>query len=117
MAGPLIPTDTITRVRRAAGTTTGGRYTAGAETTSSIAASVQYLSGIELQTLPEGERSFDWRRLTVAPGTLRAPSQHDGSEGDLVEIDAIRYQVRHVDNARFLIPHQRVYVVREREAS
>lgn len=92
-----------------------GRWEPGAETTFSIQASIQPLSGNELQDLPEGVRTEETRILWTTT-QLRGPikdSLSDGSGADRIDIDGDRYRVWKVEYFTILSNHYRVTVVRE----
>jgi hypothetical protein len=117
----LIGAETITHRRFAAGSRgTDGRHTPGASVDTSISASVQVLSGREVDTLEEGERSKDWRKIYVDDSVaLRPVDQHASPPevADQVVVDSIVYEVRRVDDWRASspIPHRRAFVRRLKE--
>lgn len=119
MSAPLIPTGTVTRIRRAVGAYgSDGGWSDGAETlTPSISASVQPASGRDLQRLEEGLRSREVLKVYTASGLWRAPDQRTGTPGDLVDIDGARYEVHAVATQRAVIPHDRILVVRQAEGT
>jgi hypothetical protein len=72
---------TITRT--AAGSYTNGRYTAGAESTFTIIASIQPVTGRDLADLPEGQNGDEVRVVfTITELLTRAP----GQEPDVITI-------------------------------
>lgn len=114
----ILSTEPVIRLRPTAGTRgADGRYVPGAPSAASIAASVQPLSGKEVETLPEGERRRDWLKL-YTHSELRPVDQHSGAAGtaaDRVIIDGAIYEVRRVARQRSIIPHYRAFVVRVQE--
>jgi hypothetical protein len=111
----ILGAESITRVRYAAGTRgTDGRYVPGASTSSTIAASVQPATDEDLQTLPEGERTRQAKRVYTAT-ELRCASQHSDWQSDRLTIDSVSYEVRRVDRERKVLPHYRAIVVRVQE--
>lgn len=111
----LLGARTVTRRRADAPTWTDGRPTASATFDTAVLASVQVLPDRDRQVLPEGVRQRRGLKLYCDPGTFRAEDQHAGTPGDVVVIDCDPYAVVHVDSAHPLIPHDRVYVVRQQE--
>jgi hypothetical protein len=116
----LLGKEPITRRRFAAGSRgADGRYTPGATTDTTISASVQPLTGIELQTLEEGDRQRDPKRV-YTDSDLRTSNQHvtPKTVADHVIIDTLVYQVRRVDTWRGTapIPHVKAIVVRLQES-
>jgi hypothetical protein len=92
-----------------------GRWESGAQTTFSIQASVQPMSGNELKDLPEGVRTEETRilwTLTQLRGPEKEPAD-SGAGADLVDIDNKRYRVWKVEHHTLLSDHYRVTVVRE----
>lgn len=86
---------TYTVTRYAAGDYVAGKLTAGSTSTLSISASVQPVSGQELQRLPEGERVKDWLYVYT-------PTELNTREGkkaaDKISIDGANYEVATVDD-------------------
>jgi hypothetical protein len=115
----LVGKEVITRRRFAGGTRgTDGRYVPGAATDTPINASVQPIGGVELQTLEEGDRQRDPKRV-YTDSDLRTSNQHvtPKTKADHVIIDSVVYQVRRVDTWRSVspIPHVKAIVVRLQE--
>lgn len=77
-------TGTYTVTRTAAGSSTLGRYTAGATSTFDIVASVQPVTGRDLLAMPEGLRA-DETRIVYTTTELRALTA--ASDADVVAID------------------------------
>lgn len=117
---PLINNATITRRRFAAGTRgTDGRFTNGATTdTTGLAASVQGPSGNDLQTLPEGDRTKEVRKVYLDVD-VRTSDQHTGTLADHLLIDGVAHEVRKVWpwRAGSLIPHHKCLAVRLQEVA
>lgn len=116
----LVGAETIIRRRFAAGSRgTDGRYVPGAATDTPIRASVQPLRGVDLQTLEEGDRQRDPKRV-YTDSDLRTTNQHatPKTKADHVIIDSVVYQVRTVDTWRGTspIPHVKAIVLRLQEA-
>lgn len=87
-------TASYTVTRTAAGTTTKGRYTPGSTSTPSIVASVQPLTGRELQILPTLEHGEERRKLyTTTELYARVP----GYEADTVSIGGEDWKVIKVE--------------------
>ncbi len=83
---------TVTRV--AAGSTTAGRYTAGASSSVTIVGSVQPVTGRLLKVLAEGQRADEARVLyTTTQLFTRTPT----NEPDRVTIDSELWEVFRVD--------------------
>lgn len=70
-----------------------GLYTQALESTFTIKASVQPLTGKALEALPEGLRSTDVYTL-YTDATLNVASQDDEQKADEVEIGGTRYEVQ-----------------------
>ena len=116
----LVGAETITRRRFAAGSRgADGRYVPGPPTETPIRASVQPLTGADLQTLEEGDRQRDPKRV-YTDSDLRTTNQHvtPKTKADHVIIDSVVYQVRTVDTWRSTspIPHVKAIVLRLQEA-
>lgn len=77
-------------------------------------ASVQPLNGIEIQQLPEGERSRDSRKLYTTTA-LRTASAGSGAAADRIVIDGANYEVHTVQpyDTMAPLPHYKVVVLRE----
>lgn len=103
----------VTLRRYAAGTRADetGRFTAGTLTTSTIRASVQPLTEKELKTLPEGERSWDQKKI-LTTSEIRTGDHHLVSQADRIVVDSIVYEVRQVDRWRAVLPHYEGRIVR-----
>lgn len=106
----------VTRRRFAAGSRgSDGRWVAGASTESTIRMSVQPLSGRELQTLPEGERTADQVKGYTADD-VRTLDQVAGAAADhivvLTGLYAGTYEARTLDGEDALLPHRKIRLVR-----
>jgi hypothetical protein len=106
--------------RTAAGSRdSAGRYVPGAVQSFWILGSVQPISGRETLSLPEGERSRDWRkvytRTQLRPVETGALLGGAGRAGDRVVIDGEIFEVRTVQPYRAIIPHYRADCVRVQE--
>jgi hypothetical protein len=111
----ILGSESITRVRYAVGTRgTDGRMVPGAATSTAIAASVQPASDEDMQSLPEGERRREGKRVYTVT-ELRTASQHAGTEADTLTIGGVSFQVRRVDRERSIIPHYRAIAIRVQE--
>lgn len=94
---------------------TDGRAPRGSPTTSTIRGTdLQPLTGRELQTLPEGERSSEWLKFFTT-ADVRTADQANAYPADEIVRDGIVYEVRVVKTQTQIIPHKRVEVVRIRE--
>lgn len=106
----------VTRRRFAAGSRgSDGRWDAGASTDSTIQMSVQPLSGHELATLPEGERSsVNLKGYTEAD--VRTLDQVDGEAADHIIIAsgpyAGTYEARADNGQTALLTHKRIRLLR-----
>lgn len=106
----------VTRRRYAVGSRGGdGRWTAGASTDTTIRASVQPANGHDIQTLPEGERSKDTRKVYTETA-LRTTAQGDDLRGDDLVIDGIVYEVRSVAREHSTLAHYKAIVVAVQES-
>lgn len=86
----VFATNTYTVTRTATGTLSQGRYTDGATSTLTIEASVQPVSGRDLQALAEGEHSNEVKIVyTTTPLFTRTPTQSP----DRIAIDGEAYEV------------------------
>lgn len=112
----MIPfTRTITRTRYAAGTWgSAGQFTAGASASTSIIAAVQGATDQDMQSLDEGERRREAKRVYTTT-QLRTVDQHNQTPADTLTIDGVVYQVRRVDIYSLVIPHYRAIAVRVQE--
>jgi hypothetical protein len=110
----ILGEERVTVTRTAAGSRVDGRFVPGGSRSFAILASVQPIAGAEAATLPEGERSRDWRKLYTRTA-LFPVNQHDGEAGDRVTIDGAVFEVRKVKHYRAIIPHYRADCVRVQE--
>ena len=116
----ILGLSSVTRRRFAAGSRgSDGRWDPGAATDSTILMSVQPLSGRELSTLPEGERSaVNLKGYTEAD--VRTLDQVAGEAADHIIIASGRwagtYEARAEDGQTDLLPHRRVRLLRLQEA-
>jgi hypothetical protein len=103
-------TGTYTVTRTAADTYTNGVKVAGATSNVSIVASVQPLSGRDLQVLPEGQRADETLVLYTATQLFtRTPSQAP----DSISIDGSTYEVFKVETWNYIGEiHYRAFVSR-----
>lgn len=83
---------TVTRVGK--GAAAGGRYTSGAETTLSIEASIQPVSGRDLKTLPEGRRAEEVR---VVYTVTELRTLNPAGDGDVVTYGGEPWEVFRVE--------------------
>ena len=106
---PFVGAETITVIRREPGTRDRlGRYTIGSEeVVEGVLATVNPVPGRVLETLPEGEREGDQRRV-ITEYELRAPDEDLGIPGDHIIYEGRRYEVRDVQVYRQVIPHLEV---------
>ncbi len=111
----ILGQEAITLHRRAVGTRSEGRYTPGAAVDSIIYASVQPLSGRELERLPEGERQKHSVKVYTET-ELRTSDQAADTLADLLVINSGTFKVLRVDRWSAVIPHYEAYAVREDEA-
>lgn len=116
----LVGAETITRKRFAdSAVNTEGEIVAGASSTTPIRASVQPITGKELETLPEGERSKEWFKV-YTKDDVRTGTQHVGTVGrraDHLVFDGAEHEVRKVQpwRSRSPIPHTKALCVRVQE--
>jgi len=104
-------TGTYTVTRTAAGTRTLGRYTAGAASTFSIEASVQPVTGRDLQAMPEGQRAEETK---VVYTTTELRTRTPAGEPDTIAIDSETWAVTKVERwDAFGDTHYRAYVARQ----
>lgn len=102
---PFVGAESITVIRREAGyRDRRGRYFAGARTEQTILATVNPIPGRVLETLPEGEREGDQRRV-ITKFNLRATDEDLGTLGDIVVYEGREFEVRDVQIYRKVIPH------------
>ena len=74
------------------------------EVVEDVLATVNPVPGEVLETLPEGERSGDQRRV-ITEFELRPPDEETGHPGDHLMYRGTRYEVREVQPYRQVIPH------------
>lgn len=79
-----------------------------------ILASVQPMSGKDVEKLSEGERHREGLKLYTV-SDLRTADQYAGTIADRVVIDDITYEVLHVERQRSVIPHYKAMVLRMQE--
>lgn len=103
----MLGTATYTVQRAAAGDYVDGRYVPGDNDELTVEASVQPISGRELQRLEEGERE----RITH-----KAYSTAELMNGDVIEVDGDAFEVERVEKVRAIIPHFKAYLVRRKES-
>ena len=110
---PFVGAEPITVIKRAPGTRDRrGTYTAGAETViEGVLATVNPVPGRVLETLPEGEREGDQRRV-ITEFELQSPNEDTGYPGDHIIYEGDRFEVRDVQVYRQVIPHLEVRVRR-----
>ena len=87
----------LTVKRAAAGTFVNGRYVEAAPTTFTILASVQPLTGEDLQILPEAERTSDAVEI-FSIAELFATNYATNKLGDLVTYQGRDYRVSNAEN-------------------
>lgn len=97
--------------RRAAGVFTSGRWIDGAETESTIVASVQPLTSDELLQLPEGDRSKGARRV-YTESELQAGDESAGLVADRIVWGGEEWEVHKVDGHGLGLAHYAATVVR-----
>ena len=87
------------------------RQVEGTPTEFTIRASVQPVTGEELQLLPEGRRS---RRVLKAytPTVLRTADERTQTPADQVQVDGEWFEVQQTWRQRVIIPHSKVLLVR-----
>jgi hypothetical protein len=104
-------TGTYTVTRTGAGSYSGGILSAGSTSSFSIVASVQPLSGRDLQVLPEGQRTDETRVLYTTTQLLtRTATQAP----DSISIDGSTYEVFKVEDWTYIgVTHYRAYVSRK----
>lgn len=103
--------ESVTRKRRAAGSLSDGVFTPGAETSTTITASVQPVSGREVLRLPEGLRT---REVVVAfsMSELRAADEVAGTQPDRLVWRGSTYEVQSVEHWPVVGGHYRAVAVR-----
>lgn len=107
----------VTRRRYAAfAVASDGRASRGSLTTSTIRGTgLQPLTGRELLTLPESERTSEWMKL-YTEADVRTLDQAAGLPADEIVVGTVVYEVRVVKAQSQIIPNKRIEVVRLREA-
>jgi len=115
----LLGNTTVNIIRRAPGTNDRTGYTPGAETTtSSAAASVQPITGEDVNLLPERlQASAQWKMYLPQAVDIRvafdaAGNITDDALPDLIEYEGVRYRVYASNKYRhFLIRHSRYFLI------
>lgn len=103
-----LSTGTYTVTRRAPDTRVQGRTVEGSESTFSIVASVQPVSGRELRDLPEGERGDE----TIVIYTVT--EVRSGANPDEIEVDGSRFVIVKCERWKsFGAQHFRAYAARK----
>lgn len=104
----------VTVKRYAAGTWSGGRHTAGAETTVTITACVQPGGMKEMMSLEEGERTKDLIAVWT-PSLLRTIDEVAGTDADRILFEGAYWQVRRVESFGITpeLKHYHVIAIRE----
>ena len=82
----------LTVKRKTAGSYVNGFWVAGTDTTLTIKASVQPLSGKDIELLPEGKRLAGGYKL-FTNDTLKVAIEGTGQDGDIVSIYGFDYEV------------------------
>lgn len=104
-------TGTYTVTRTAVGTRTNGRYTPGATSTFDITASVQPVTGRDLQSLPEGQRAEETR---IVYTTTELRTRTATVDPDSISIDSETWAVVKVERWQaFGNTHYRAFVARQ----
>lgn len=111
----ILGAESLTRRRFAAGARgADGRYVEGSATDTPLQGSVQPMPAARIATLPEGERSRDWRVVyTYTP--LRVTDAAAGVSADHVLVDGAAYEVRGLAVWRGVLPHYEAQCVRVQE--
>lgn len=108
----ILGEETITLRRYdGAGAYADGKWIEGSTSDTAISASVQPAEGKDLEVLEAGLRSRQPIRIYTTTA-LVAVDDRDGTEGDLLVIDADIYRVHNVERQRSLIPHYKAIAVR-----
>jgi hypothetical protein len=82
----------LTVKRKTAGSYVNGFWVAGTDTTLTIKASVQPLSGKDIELLPEGKRLAGGYKL-FTNDSLKVAIEGTGQDGDIVSIYGFDYEV------------------------
>ena len=114
-AAPLIGGDTYTVTRKAAGSYVDGEWVSGADSTFEIFASVQPMSGDEMQRESEGLRATHgvkiYARLDVILRTVEdaGAGATPGLEADVITYEGRDYQIQRILpwTSRALLPHRK----------
>lgn len=61
-----------------------------------LRASVQAMSGRQLERVPEGLRSHDWQNLYAPTTPVLRTAEADGPEADLVTVGGVTYEIQRV---------------------
>lgn len=106
---PFVGAEPITVILRSPGTRDRlGRYgDIVEEVVEGVMATVNPVPGRVLETLPEGEREGDQRRI-ITEFELRSPDEDSGIPGDHIVYEGRRFEVRDVQVYRQVIPHLEV---------
>jgi hypothetical protein len=89
-----LSTGSHTVTRQSPGTYVQGRYTPGTESTFTVVASVQPVTGRDLQDLPEGQYANEVKKLYTA---VELRTRHPDSEPDRINIYGETYTVIQVN--------------------
>lgn len=112
----LLGKRTYTVTRRGPVSYVAGLPVRPAPTTFEIVASVQPLSGKNLERVPDGLRQRDARKAYVLldpdPARRLRTAAANGPEADLVSVDGVLFEIHHIDpyDEAAPIPHQRVWM-------
>ena len=99
-----------TVTRTAEGTLSNGRYTPGAETSTSIVAVIQPVNGRDLQALPEAQHSEEIRVCYTA---TRLYTREPNQDPDIVTIDSEDWEVIRVERwEAWGVNHYRAFLAR-----
>lgn len=103
---PFVGAEPITVIKRSPGKRDRrGRYFVGpTETFEGILATVNPVPGRVMETLPEGERTGDQRRVII-DFDVKAPDEDTGYPGDHIIYEGRTFEVRDVQIYRQVIPH------------
>lgn len=107
-------TGTYTVTRQGEGDYVKGRWVAGAETTLDCPGSLQPMSGVSTEDLPEGVSTSDTRTLFTAV-ELKGPRKGvaNGEGADRILIGTEMFRVWKVEHFGILSDHYRVQLMRE----
>jgi hypothetical protein len=103
--------ENVTLKRTAPGSFVNGIYVPGAETSSTIIASVQPMSSMEMENYPELQRSSEVLKLYCAE-ELQVAKESTGAVADKIVMRGKTYQVQRVEPWQYAFSFSKAIVVR-----